>query len=231
MGYGRMRATHAAMISTRSHRASRALRRARSAALGALLIALVAGCAAPRRSGAPRPEPDPHALSARSDSRLRSGALDVSLRYHEGGGRRFPFALIRLTNRTRAPIYPLLDRIVMIREGAEPRTLAPACDRERRPFARLAPREALWCGDVANPGQSIDVPLALFEIPVPGERLSFVLVVPVIFDDGDPVEVRFANRVDRDDWKLALAAVPAQRPAPSGATEAAGTLPGEPGAP
>jgi hypothetical protein len=133
---------------------------------------------------------------------LRSTTLDVSLRFHEGGDKKFPFALFRLKNLTRAPIYTKLDRITLRRVGQEEQMLQPACDRDRTTVARLAPREAHWCGKYANPGHSIDLPVGLFEIPPRDGLLEFDLVVPIVFDTGEPVPVIFSNRVDRDDWRI-----------------------------
>ena len=109
----------------------------------------------------------------------------------------------------------------MVRGGAESR-LIPDCEREHYRVGRFAPPETLWCGGTANPRFSIDVPLALSEIPARGQVMRFDLVVPVVFDEGAPVEVRFGNRVDQDDWELTLPALPR-----AGSSSAAA---GEPGA-
>ncbi len=178
-------------------------------ALCAVALVALGSCAGVRRGPARETPPEPHALEARGDSHLRSRTLDIALAYREGGSRRKPFALIRLTNRTRAPIYPRLDQILQIETAGGTRKIAPTCDRGNRRYPRLAPRDALWCPEFANPGYSIDLPLALPEAPPPGDTLVFDLVVPIVFDEGAPVEIRFGNRVSRDDWKLTLPAAPA----------------------
>ena len=178
-------------------------------ALCAVALVALGSCAGVRRWRAPSIPPEPHALEARGDSHLRSRALDIALAYREGGSRRKPFALIRVTNRTRAPIYPRLDQILQIETAGATRKLALSCDRGSRRYPRLAPRDALWCPEFANPGYSIDLPLALPEAPPPGDTLVFDLVVPIVFDEGAPVEIRFGNRVSRGDWKLTLPAAPA----------------------
>jgi hypothetical protein len=173
-------------------------------ALGFLLCGSALSCARGGRLAEPVPEPNPFHLERRHDRKLRSKALDVSLRYLEADRRRPLFAVFRLSNRTRAPIYPLLNEILLEKPGAEPAKLKAACDRERRPRPRLAPREVLWCASFANPGYSIDVPLALDERPAGDGLLRFDLVMPVVFDEGEPVQVRFGNRVKEGDWELTL---------------------------
>lgn len=177
------------------------------ATAGALLLVasmavLCAGCSSRRQAGISQADPGPYDLVRRSSTHLRSTALDVSLRYHEGGDKKFPFALLRLKNLTQAPIYAELDQIALRRPGKADQVLRPACDRDRTTVARLAPREAHWCGRYANPGHSIDLPLGLFEIPPPEGVLEFELVLPITFDTGDPIPVIFSNRVDRRKWRI-----------------------------
>ncbi|MCZ6779043.1 MAG: hypothetical protein O7F16_08735 [Acidobacteria bacterium] len=170
--------------------------------LVASMAVLCTGCSSRRQADISQAEPGPHDLVRRSSTHLRSKTLDVSLRYHEGGDKKFPFVLLRLKNLTKAPIYASLDQITLRRPGEADQTLRPACDRDNTTVARLAPREAHWCGKYANPGHSIDLPLALFEIPPPEGVLEFDVVLPMVFDTGDPIPVIFSNRVDRGNWRI-----------------------------
>jgi hypothetical protein len=151
-------------------------------------------------------------LKQRGQEHLTSQSLDVRLRLHEGGSKRLPLGVMRITNLTRAPIYPLLDRIALQRPGEEPQLVSLACDREIAPLRRLAPREVHWCGDLANPRHSIDLPVALAEIPAEGSSLAFDLLVPIIFDTGDPRTVRWGNLVSREDWRLRPSEAPEAPP-------------------
>lgn len=160
----------------------------------------------------PASEPDPMALEQRGQSRLSSKSLGIHLRLHEGGSNHLPLAVVRLTNLTRAPIYPLLDRMALQRPGEEPRLVSLACDWEIAPLRRLAPRGVHWCGELANPRDAIDLPVALPEIPAEGSSLDFDLLIPIIFDTGDPHIVRWGNLVSRDDWRLRLPRVLAPLP-------------------
>jgi hypothetical protein len=177
-----------------------ALRLLAAAAAIPLLASISLACGGSR--GSPAAEPDPMALRQQGKERLSSQALDIHLRLHEGGARRLPLAVVRLTNLTRAPIYPLLDRIALQRPGEEPQQVSLACDREIVPMRRLAPAGVRWCSDLANPRESIDLPVALAEIPPEGSVLAFDLLVPIIFDSGDPRTVRWSNLVDRNHWRL-----------------------------
>jgi hypothetical protein len=141
-------------------------------------------------------------LEQHGKERLSSQSLDISLRLHEGGSSRLPLGVVRITNLTRAPVYPLLDRVALQKTGEEPRLVSLACDREIVPLRRMAPRDVHWCGEVANPRDSIDLPVALPEIPAEGSSLAFDLLVPIIFDTGDPRTVRWGNLVSRKDWRL-----------------------------
>lgn len=203
----------------------RPARRGRAWIAGLMIVALTAGCAATRKRSTPKIQPDPYTLKSERGTRLRSRVLDISIRYREGGPTRAPFVVLRLTNRTRAPIYPLLERIYLLRAGAEPLRLVPDCEREHYHHSRLAPREALWCASTANPGYSVDLPLALTDIPAEREVVRFDLEVPIIFDEGPPVEVRFGNRVELEKWELTLAAEP---PAESAAAAAGDAGPAHP---
>jgi hypothetical protein len=154
------------------------------------------------------------ALEQRGRTRLESRSLAIRLHLHEGGAERLPLGVMRITNLTRAPIYPLLDRIALQRPGEEPRSVSLACDREVAPPGRPAPREVHWCGEVANPRHSIDLPVALPEIPAEGSALYFDLLLPIIFDTGDPLTVRWGNLVDREAWLLRPSPQP-DAPAPT----------------
>jgi hypothetical protein len=190
------------------------------------LAALVA-CAHARRTPAVRTAADPHTLAQRGDSRLRSQALDISLPYQEGERGRPWFGIIRLTNRTRSPIYPQLTRVMLERSGQEPETLTLACERFQSKFLRLAPANTLWCADIVNPAAGVDLPIELPVFSRTGAPLEFDLVIPVVFDKGDPVQVRFGNRIDRRKWRLtppqdrgaASPSIPAASPAPSSPPE------------
>ncbi|MEE9219232.1 MAG: hypothetical protein V3U98_09205 [Acidobacteriota bacterium] len=173
------------------------------ALLGASVLGL-ASCTSPRRSRIEATRfRSPHDLLRRSSTRLRSASLDIKVRYHQGGDRRFPFALINFRNRTDAPIYPQLEKIILRRRGQPDHHLRPACDRDHEAVARLAPQDAHWCSDLVNPGHSVDLPVALFEIPPPKGSLRFELIVPVVFNRGDPVPIRFLNEVGRKKWRIA----------------------------
>jgi len=175
-----------------------------SRALALILVGLATpvACARAHKTPGVTTAADPHALEQRGGSRLRSQALDISLPYQEGERGRPWFGIIRLTNRTRSPIYPQLARLMLERPGQEPEVLALACERFQSKFLRLAPANTLWCADIVNPAAGVDLPIELAGSSRTGAPLEFDLVIPIVFDKGDPVRVRFGNRIDRGKWRL-----------------------------
>jgi hypothetical protein len=201
-----------------------------SGALALILVGLVtlSACAHAHKKTAVRTAADPHALEHRGDSRLRSRTLDISLHYQEGERGRPWFGIIRLTNRTRSPIYPQLARVTLERPGQEPEVLALACERFRSRFLRLAPANTLWCADIVNPTAGVDLPIELGGSFRTGAPLEFDLVIPIVFDKGDPVRVRFGNRIDRGKWRLTP---PQNRGAAPSPTPPSSSSPPEPSTP